>query len=77
MVGRYFAMCKFSRIFLLNSFFGADAMIVQVNVWSGCASRCFAGSDLVEGVLCSVHRMAAFLSVSPMYFLLHVVHVPS
>ena len=65
-VGWYLAMCKCSRIFLLKLCFGAEAIIDHVNERSGFDRRCFAGSDLVDGMLCSVQRMSEFLSVSPM-----------
>ena len=56
-----------SRILLRRLFLGAAQMMVQVKEWLGFLSRCLAGSDLLEGWLCSVHRMSAILSVWPMY----------
>ena len=66
--GRYLVMWRSSRIFLLHGWRGADDMIFHVNLWFALASRCFDGSDFVDGLSCSAHLIVAFLSLSPMYF---------
>ena len=49
-------------------------MTLQVKQWS-ISLKCFAGFDLLLGVLCCIHLISTFLLVSPIYISSQI-HIP-
>ena len=59
-------ICDAPKLFLVLVFFGTFEMTAHLKLWLMLRQRCFNGSELLVGLLCSFHLTSALRLVSPM-----------